>query len=902
MRKATHEVWRAARDALDVCPWPGPRPLGANNGSLPPGAEDNSLLCGRKQELRDFVGAVRMQKLVILHGESGVGKSSLLNSGLIPSLAESGFIVAACNDWSGSSTQSSAADFVADRIKSTLRRQSPTTGLGDIPLEGFFAELDARAGSRTVLVLDQFEELLREDDQDFVDALFDVVVQLNRYLTMKVVISLRSEYLYALRSLEQRVNPYVTSHFPLDEVHPDAALEIVKSGNHGVDESAIKSDVALLIADAWKSAQELRKGSVGLLHLQALLYALHGIQAKPVEGAPSSPVVTRDTLTRLLEDQKLLLETPQDAILLFRRALSLSTSIKIDRCREAAELPEVNVDRALISGAQATLALMIRHLSSAGYKIMRETEELADLAIGGELEQLRRGAAQSREREADPADGPIADGQYQVMFDVVVGSLERGGSDWDLLASSIMDAAEVADARWPSDDGSAGPDPIRVRRWSDRMHHRASPLAADDAEVTSGLMLGMAPAGVLVEELRRFAFALDWLRSSSVVRVSAPGRSRMVVSLIHDRFCDALLDVARLESSRTIRQMNALSAQHSIDLWLKDIPSFDPVGPEPGMDEHYRFIVNQRWRGGWVVANFRNVVFVNCDLRGTGFDNCHFEGVTFVNCLLDGAMFSNCTIAGPRSEPPQGFEATQTGFVVEAPMTAELLNLYRRETEGTADLLYSGVPGLPAIPASRAEVEGVRRVELPKGSLTFYGGRISTLAVRNLRCKDEAWLSLRHTTGSGLDIVEQQNDARIEVSGSALRHVGITSDPYDDDPGGPVEIDVNGSAMYQVWIGDDMKGSLDATNSKLIHVFNASTDFTATLRSDVSRYHGLVGVMLGHEDSGVPDPYVPLEPLKAIGEVDRDRSIRDECKDMDYRRRPHLDAAEYSGAEGEVET
>jgi ABC-type sulfate/molybdate transport systems ATPase subunit len=55
---------------LDQCPWPGPRPL------VHP--EEAYSLIGRERDARDFLSSVKQHRLVVLAGESGVGKSSLL--------------------------------------------------------------------------------------------------------------------------------------------------------------------------------------------------------------------------------------------------------------------------------------------------------------------------------------------------------------------------------------------------------------------------------------------------------------------------------------------------------------------------------------------------------------------------------------------------------------------------------------------------------------------------------------------------------------------------------------------------------------------------------------------------------------------------------------------------------
>src|ERR1700730_8481648 len=46
---------------------------------------------GREELIDEFTAKVLLHRLVILFGESGVGKSSVLNAGLIPALRKKGF-------------------------------------------------------------------------------------------------------------------------------------------------------------------------------------------------------------------------------------------------------------------------------------------------------------------------------------------------------------------------------------------------------------------------------------------------------------------------------------------------------------------------------------------------------------------------------------------------------------------------------------------------------------------------------------------------------------------------------------------------------------------------------------------------------------------------------------------
>src|SRR4051812_48418967 len=105
--------WRKRlRDLEDECPWPGPRPFDEET--------EQSLLVGRKSDRASFLTEVTNHRLIFLTGVSGVGKTSLLNAGLVPDLRAAGYVVAVCRDWHGTGVGMGAAEFLAEKVRVQL--------------------------------------------------------------------------------------------------------------------------------------------------------------------------------------------------------------------------------------------------------------------------------------------------------------------------------------------------------------------------------------------------------------------------------------------------------------------------------------------------------------------------------------------------------------------------------------------------------------------------------------------------------------------------------------------------------------------------------------------------------------------------------------------------------------
>ena len=55
-------------------------------GAPPFSVNDENLFYGREEDIENFVNFIKLEDLAVLHSRSGLGKSSMLNAGVIPRL------------------------------------------------------------------------------------------------------------------------------------------------------------------------------------------------------------------------------------------------------------------------------------------------------------------------------------------------------------------------------------------------------------------------------------------------------------------------------------------------------------------------------------------------------------------------------------------------------------------------------------------------------------------------------------------------------------------------------------------------------------------------------------------------------------------------------------------------
>jgi uncharacterized protein with WD repeat len=190
---------------------------------------DRANFFGRAGAIDELFAKILLYRLVVLFGESGAGKSSLLNAGLIPALQKEGLLAERLRV-----RPDPEASIIVERIPTTQRKDadflpSIFSGIGEnhpsgptigCSINSFLSTVRTRAAeSRPLLIFDQFEELFTLFEQKqtegqelklrILETLFQIVS--DHELRAKVVIVIREDFLGKLEILV-RSYPQVLDH------------------------------------------------------------------------------------------------------------------------------------------------------------------------------------------------------------------------------------------------------------------------------------------------------------------------------------------------------------------------------------------------------------------------------------------------------------------------------------------------------------------------------------------------------------------------------------------------------------------------------------------------------------------------------------------------------------------
>ena len=284
--------------------------------------EEGHLFYGRDREARDLSALVASDQLVLFYAQSGAGKSSLINTRLIPELEDKLYEVLPVARVSGNWPEGPKAKniYVYDLMRSLIRREVGSDALLDLSLSEFLAKLNEDEGGyfydssittnlripaedfipwRRALIIDQFEELFSthpeawEKREDFFNQLAQAMRD-DAYLW--VVLVMREDYIAPLDPYAHILPGGLRTRYYMQRLSREAAIQAVRKPvenlrpyEPGVAEKLVE-DLSSIKVQNPNGTQEMQPGQyVEPVQLQVVCYGLW--QNLPAQG---SSITARD--------------------------------------------------------------------------------------------------------------------------------------------------------------------------------------------------------------------------------------------------------------------------------------------------------------------------------------------------------------------------------------------------------------------------------------------------------------------------------------------------------------------------------------------------------------------------------------------------------------------------------
>jgi len=217
--------------------------------------DDAAFFYGRERESRDLLAFVISEPLVLFYAQSGAGKSSLINTSLIPGLREDGFLVFPVARVGGDLPEgiTDVRNIYTFNLLANLEKAADPTRFTDMILTDYLAQgkMDDSSQPR-VLIIDQFEEVVTNHPgrwQDREDFFWQLQAAMQNDPLLWIVLTMREDHIAALDQYAEILPGGLRARFHMQRLKAAAAqtaveqpaLQAGKSFDKGVAKTLVKN-------------------------------------------------------------------------------------------------------------------------------------------------------------------------------------------------------------------------------------------------------------------------------------------------------------------------------------------------------------------------------------------------------------------------------------------------------------------------------------------------------------------------------------------------------------------------------------------------------------------------------------------------------------------------------------
>lgn len=191
--------------------------------------KDKSFFYGREREARDLLAFVISEPLVLFYAQSGAGKSSLINTRLIPGLRAEGFKVLPVGRVGGNLPEGIAEvrNIFTFNLLSNLEHDADPARFTRTLLTDYLSQTEGQGGQpHRVLIIDQFEEIVTHHPgrwQDREDFFWQLQAAVHNDPNLWVMLSMREDHFAAVESYAEILPGGLRARFRMERLRLAAA-------------------------------------------------------------------------------------------------------------------------------------------------------------------------------------------------------------------------------------------------------------------------------------------------------------------------------------------------------------------------------------------------------------------------------------------------------------------------------------------------------------------------------------------------------------------------------------------------------------------------------------------------------------------------------------------------------
>jgi WD40 repeat protein len=439
-------------------------------GLIPYQEEDAGYFFGRSADTGVIIANLLASRLTLLYGASGVGKSSVLNAGVLPALrklaasnrAETGrpeLALVVFREWAHAPALGLA--------RAVREACAPEGGADTVPPGGLLAALREgadRVGGEVLVILDQFEEHFQyaapgDDAESFDDALVAALV--DRGLRANFLFAIREDSLAKLDQFKGRIPNLFDNYLRIEHLKEAAAKEAIEKPVARFNELYREGQAPVRLGEGLvdKVLGEVQAGRVAISDA-----ALGGVDSAPSGEMRVETPFLQLVMTRLWDEEvgkgsdELRLHTFSEGLGGARSIVQNHVTSALNALSAAEKALAVAAFRFLITPSRTKIALPAADLAALSEQPIGPLSEL--------LEKLTRSDFRILKPVAPPPGSAVAGG-YEIWHDVLAQAL----LDWrtervreaDVEAMRVRADTEVREAQRRTADREAA---VRRSRWT----------------------------------------------------------------------------------------------------------------------------------------------------------------------------------------------------------------------------------------------------------------------------------------------------------------------------------------------------------------------------------------------------------------------------------------------------